>query len=125
MEIEWKTPKPERQFWPKRQEQTQKRQDTTHYQEHSAKLLHIAILRCEQTSRRPNLPPDWPRGQRPPRVDHIARFRNFRRVRGPIPARHDAFRTMEPIPPQDHVSPRIHLFRPATLSPATFSPSLS
>src|SRR5215510_15269392 len=125
MEIEWKTPKPERQFWPKRQEQTQKRQDTTHYQEHSAKLLHIAILRCEQTSRRPNLRPNCWRGQRPPRVDHIARFRNFRRVRGPIPIRRGASRTIGATAPTDHDFPRSHFCCAANRLPATFSPSLA
>jgi len=45
MEIEWKPSKLKRQFRTKRQKQTQQRQDTAHYQEHSAKLLHIVILR--------------------------------------------------------------------------------
>ena len=45
MEIEWKPSKLKRQFRTKRQKQTKQRQDTAHYQEHSAKLLHIVILR--------------------------------------------------------------------------------
>lgn len=45
MEVKWKSAKPERQFRPKHQNQTQQRQDTAHYQEHSTKLLHTVILR--------------------------------------------------------------------------------
>jgi len=45
MEIEWKPAKLKGQFRPERQKQSQQRQDTAHYQEHSSKLLHIVILR--------------------------------------------------------------------------------
>jgi hypothetical protein len=45
MEIKWKPAKLKGQFRPERQKQPQQRQDTAHHQEHSAKLLHIVILR--------------------------------------------------------------------------------
>src|SRR5262245_60830641 len=52
MEIKRKTAKPERQFRTDHQQQTQQREDAAHYQEHSAKLLHIVILRQSRLATR-------------------------------------------------------------------------